>query len=235
LCSEACRQYTSRLRLFNSIPSKRKSSSKRAHKGSQKALSGHVPRPIPSQVHTFRRTYPVAYSVTDTLVHRSVPINLGALPHYSEFTSLFDCYRITHVKMMFLYDQNSSQSVEVAVGVPQVTFIPYLITVNDFDDATPLTALSDYCEYENFKVERMDRPLTISFVPRIASAVYSGGAFTGYSQAPPLAWVDSGSPSVEYYGIKWAVNGNIEGGVGTHQLGTYSIFFTFTIQCKDPR
>jgi hypothetical protein len=41
-------------------------------------------------------------------------------------------------------------------------------------------------------------------VPKVAIASYNG-VFTGYSQNNKPVWVDSGSPSVAHYGIKWAV------------------------------
>jgi hypothetical protein len=170
----------------------------------------------------------------DTLTNRSNAVVLSNLPNYTEFTSLFDAYKISHVKALFIWDMNSAAPVS-AVGGVQTNFIPNLLTVLDNDDATPLASVADYCQYESFKVTRLDRPVTISFVPKVAGAIYAGGAFTGYSRPAVAPWIDAATVNAESYGLKYAVNGGMEGGAGTRQLGELSIYWTYTLQCKDVR
>jgi len=186
-------------------------------------------------VHTFQRTYLATYAVLDTLTNRAATIELNNLPNYAEFTNLFDAYRITKVVARFIYDQNSAQATP-AVGGTQNVFMPSLVTVNDYDDATPLAAITDYVQYETFKVERMDRPIVRTFKPKVAVPAYAGGAFSGYlrgSDASP--WIDAASPNVELYGLKYGVQATMEGGIGTKQMGALSIYWTYTVEAKDTR
>jgi len=190
-------------------------------------------RQVPEhKTHSFKRTYSSVYQVTDTLVNRSVAFTLNSLPTYAEFTALFDTYRITRIDVNFIFDQNSG-NVAASAG-HAASFIPNLLMVNDFDDATALGAITDYEQYESFKISRLDRSLRTTFVPKLAVGAYGGAVFTNYARATGI-WLDSASPAIEHYGIKFGVNGNMEGGVGTLNIGALSIYYTYHFQCCDTK
>lgn len=86
------------------------------------------------------------------------------------------------------------------------------------------------CEYENFQMRRMDKPISIYIRhPKNATTVYAGGAFSGYEQNKRQEWVDCTSPNVEYYGIKYFID-PVFNPAATIPI---DIFYTFYIQCKD--
>lgn len=219
------------------MPRKSKATNKTYHKKkvtfNRKALRTqlHYLRPV-SGVHMFKRTFSTIYAVTDTLANRANIHMLTNIPNSNEFTSLFDQYKIKAVKAKFIFDQNTSSCPNTLPTTNQT--IPNLITVIDRDDGTPLSLITDYEQYESLKIQRLDRPVIRYFKPKLATAVYSGGTFSGYTQSPNV-WVDANSPNVEYYGLKYGINASMEGGTGTKNVGAISIYWTYYIMLRDTR
>lgn len=180
------------------------------------------------KVHQFKRTFRQSYQVLDRLDNRGYAAKLSDLPNYTEFTALFDMYKIHLVKTTVIFDKNSA-SVSTASAT---NFIPNLIWVIDRDDATALGSLTEYEQYDDFKIRRLDKPVKIFWRPKVASAVYSGGAFTGYSSVGQR-WIDCASPSTEHYGLKTGVMGDVEGGAGLNTIGMIHFYHTFYMTLKD--
>jgi len=191
-----------------------------------------VPRPVAAQVHKFKRTYQANYQVADSFIHRGTAFALNLLPNYTEFTALFDAYRIMRIDGLFIYDANSA-GVSSQVGYSP-SYLPNLLLVNDFDDGNALTAVTDYEQYESFRVVRLDQQHRITFIPQIAVGAYGGAVFTNYARQRGI-WLDAASPAVEHYGIKFGVDGSMEGGAGTHNLGTLKIYWTAHLELRDTR
>lgn len=122
---------------------------------------------------------------------------LQYLTAYSEFTALFDQYRITRIETTFM---------------PTITEISalgsftnsYLLTAIDYDDSNAYATLNDALQVATASITPLTKPVTRGFSPRLALAAYSG-TFTSYAQAPPGQWVDCASPGVQHYGLKCAV------------------------------
>lgn len=179
--------------------------------------------------HFFKRTFRSSYGVTDTFTNRANIHMLSNLPNASEFSALFDCYRISKISAKFIYSQNTAVTPTSATN-----FIPSIVYVVDTDDGTPLTDITQYEQYETFKIRRLDRPFTVSVKPKIAQSAYSGGAFSGYVRPVGLKyWCDAASPNIEHYALKYGIRGDIAGGAGTNTLGQIDIYWTYYITCKD--
>jgi hypothetical protein len=133
----------------------------------------------------------------------TTPINLGAngivlssLSNYASYTAIFDSYKIDLVEWKFTLRQAGSSN-----NYPSVVLYP------DWDDSTAPSSIQQAQSHPR-SVAHVLTPMkptcTLSMVPKVAIAS-SNGVFTGYSQNNKPVWVDSGSPSVAHYGIKWAV------------------------------
>jgi len=133
---------------------------------------------------------------------------------------------------IFVFDANAGNVLATATHL--VSFLPNLLMVNDYDDAAALGAVENYEQYESFKICRLDRQVKVSFAPMLAVGAYGGAVFSNYARAKGV-WLDAASPGVEHYGIKYAVDGAMEGGAGTQNIGTLSIYWTFYIECADTR
>jgi len=178
-----------------------------------------------TNTHMFKRTAVTVLTINDNFTHHADPFTLNSLPDYAEFTNLFDQYKICAIKQKFIFDKCSADANSVTSSL-----LPNIYSVLDRDDDTALTAIDDYCQYDTLKMKRINNPFKRYFRPRMATAVYQG-AFTGYAQGGNM-WVDTGSPGVEYYGHKWGIDATMEGGIGSHLLGTIKIFTTYYIKCR---
>lgn len=157
----------------------------------------------------------------------SLYFQLQNLPSYTEFTTLFDQYRIDHVDVTFTYTANSEpQNITAAPAAPLLN----LMTVFDHDDAAIPAGQVAIQQYPSFRCDRMDRVLTRRVYPRVAEAVYNG-TFAGVAniRAP---WLDSAQVNVQHYGVKFVINtSNL--GAGTTVMGNLTIAQKYYLQMRD--
>lgn len=166
-----------------------------------------VPRPMrarPCRGYNFKRTCELANIQTTAQVTPTVfayQFKLSDLPNITEFTSLFDQYRIRAVKLTFYPPSNTAWTSNVT-SMP----IGEFYTVLDFDDAGAPTDVNYLNQYQTLKRTYFNRPHSRYFYPRAAqSGMYStGGVTTGYRSVPNKEWFDCGYPDILYYGLKGA-------------------------------
>jgi len=109
----------------------------------------------------------------------------------SSYTTLFDRYRIIQVNVKFI------QNATTGMAGP-------LYTVLDYDDGNAPTGVATLLNYGTLKITPNGVIDERTFTPRIATAAYSG-SFTSYANLGPMTWIDSASPGVDYFGVKYAV------------------------------
>jgi len=118
----------------------------------------------------------------------------------TEFTSLFDKYKITGIKYKIMYQCN-----DAAVQGSQV--LPIIHYAVDSDDSSTPSTLGAVQERANCKSTVLGNTQVISFFfkPKVATMVYNGVASTGYavSKSP---YINSSYPSVPHYGVKIWMN-----------------------------
>jgi hypothetical protein len=120
-------------------------------------------------------------------------VGLSSLPNPTEFTTLFDQYRISRVQYEFWPLQTEAVNSTTAAT-------PGIITVVDYDDSSSLATLTAALQYPNAKWRSAYKPFVVSFKPHIAAAVYSG-TFTSFMNTKDQ-WIDASSPAVIHYGLK---------------------------------
>jgi hypothetical protein len=152
----------------------------------------------------------------------SIAFALSDLPSSSDFTSLFDQYRIAQVTLKFVPASAQFGPATTATDYPSI------LTVIDLDDDGVPASADTLRQYGTCMTTQnaiyFERVLT----PRFAVAAYSG-AFTSYSQSLPGQWVDCASPNVVHYGVKWATT-PITVASGSYVL--FNIEATYVIQCR---
>lgn len=180
-------------------------------------------------MHYFKRSYFTAFNTYDwPVIHnQGWDFFLSQLPNYTEFTNLYDQYKISRIKVKFIYTANS-QNVTTAAAI---TALPNLLTVIDNNDSAALSTSGDYCQYRSFKIRRLDKPCSVYFKPQFDIAAYSG-AFTSYAQK--TGWIDSNSPNVKHYGLKFAVDPMFYG-AGANVTGRIQCILTYYIKCRHPK
>jgi hypothetical protein len=147
------------------------------------------------RIYTYVRKLDLGYLTPSVTVETdgAYTFSLSALPDSTEFTSLYDTYRITCVKVNF---------VPLFTDTSATVAYPPLMTAIDYDDASS-TALTVLEEYDSALRSATGQFFTRTFTPKVAIAAYSG-AFTSFGQRT-WQWIDAASPSVIHYGLKYAL------------------------------
>jgi hypothetical protein len=107
----------------------------------------------------------------------------------TSFTQCFDRYRVLHIQLQF----NPQVSGPIGGGP--------LITAIDYDDASSPSA--EIQQRDTAMVTPVGQYFERTFTPRCAMAAYAGSTFSGYVNTPSSVWIDSSTPSVQYYGLKY--------------------------------
>ncbi len=121
-------------------------------------------------------------------------VTLNAFSNYTEYTSLFDQYKILELEH-WIEPFETQSSVQALSG----TFTSAI----DVDDANTPTSIAQVQDHQGSLITNGTVGHYHRWKPHMAVAVYSG-AFTSFSNAP-ANWIDSASPAVQHYAIKCAI------------------------------
>lgn len=183
----------------------------------RKRMARRAPRG--PKVHTFKRTAYLSGAITGSTLLDTfgrTGFSLANITNYTEFTALFDMYRINSVRVRFMPRANSAEA-----GTNQG--LVKLFTVLDYDDVSLPTSISQLLQYENVKISNTSRDHVRTMRPKIATAVYQNAVGSGY--APRSGWIDCDYPTVEHYGMKWALQ-QLPAGNQSYDIAiTYSLSF----------
>jgi hypothetical protein len=182
--------------------------------------------PPKDQVYRFVRSYtnPTQVTATATGAGGALAFTLNSVATSSDFTSLFDQYRMVNAVVKF---------VPLAAPLGQSTSstnFPVIYTAIDPDDSTTPASQADLEQYETLQVVPNGQPFQRSLTPKAALAAYSG-VFTSFAQAPQRMWMDCSSDSIQFYGLKWFVPSITT--AGTFNL--YAIEIALTMEFRHPR
>lgn len=187
------------------------------------------PRKIADQLHHFKRTYewgtPIQSGNVD--VHNAFYFQLDQLPNYTEFTNLYDQYKVYSITYTIMPTFNVN--LVTATNTTQLTPVLY---VHDYDDSNALASDTDYYQYSNLKMKRAGSTFKIQLYPKIAGAVYQSAVSTGYSTLPSnKQWIDIAQYQVKHYGIKI----KFPTCFATSNYTTYRALITVHFACRNAR
>lgn len=169
--------------------------------------SSRRPRLSALRTHHFKRTFTLSPIATaTTTVFGAYAFSLSDLPNYSEFTALYDQYRINKLVVRFVPNHNSSE-----VGATKA--LMEFNSVLDFNDQTAPTALTQLYEYANWRMTRGNSIHTRVFSPAVLGVVSTINAtnFTG-DQSKWKQWLATSQTDIEHYGIKYAIGATAAAG-----------------------
>jgi len=154
----------------------------------------------------------------------ALQFSLSQVPNSSEFTALFDQYRIVQVHLRFTPRAQGSTSI---FGF----FRPnYFLTVIDYDDINTVSS-NAALQYPTLQISPTDEPFERTFNPRIAVAAYNGVATTGYANLSNQ-WIDVAYPDVQHFGLKGVIPLTTANALATDVLDCVA---TYTINFRNPR
>jgi len=148
-----------------------------------------------------------------------IGFSLQDVPSYSEFTGLFNAFRIDKVDVTFLYQQTINTS----------TFcFPTLFVSYDANDITIPGTESVMLERANTKVMSFStNRMMINFTVKPNMLAATSGLAVA-AELPKTTWCDTADPSNTFYGLKvWAQNYNttISGNMQIRVLFKYHMSF----------
>lgn len=153
--------------------------------------------------------------------------------NYTEFTSLFDYYKINAVKLQMFYSAN------VHDFTTPGTTLPMFHIANDFDDAQNVETVPKILERVGVRTVQFDATNQngirhyVKPKPALFSSNIDGSGVQGSSVANiPFrdSWFDTASSQIPHYAIKMVYNN--QGRTGSSDLGTVTLFFNVEYQFK---
>jgi hypothetical protein len=162
------------------------------------------------------------YQQAGTTTTGGINFTLSSITDVSSYTTIFDQYKIEMIEV-----RCTPRYTEATLGTPSATAImPRLYTVIDYNDSTVPGSINQLKDYGSCVVTTPGASLVRTIIPQLSTAVYSG-SFTSYMSAN--GWVDTSSPNVQYYGLKYA----IEPGSGSSSLQTYLVDVVYYVAFRN--
>lgn len=124
------------------------------------------------------------------------------LPGATDFTNLYDQYRIKKVNVELWYSANDSI-------VSQPTFpLPLVHVMNDYN-STASQSLDAYLEHPELKTYQLgkEKRISWSFVPRTRGDVLTDNAILSSSANNRAGlWIDTSSANIQYLGVRFYID-----------------------------
>jgi hypothetical protein len=163
-------------------------------------------------------------SQAGTINRYGVSFTLNDVPNTTEFTSMFDQWRISGVEVHLIPRNN----VTTTGSTPSDT-ATYVMTWLDFDNVAFIGAgITDGLQSHTMQIHDCHSRITRKFVPRInlRSTDISGTEASGVSLYE--GWCDSGAAGIAHFGFKVAI-----GGTTSASDVVFDIFTAFHLQFRN--
>lgn len=148
---------------------------------------------------------------------------LSQLPSYTEFTALYDQYRIK--KILVTWYPSSDGDTSSYVGV---TNAPMFHAYRDYDDSSAPTTLADMMQRQGVFTRKFNKPISMTIAPRTLATV---SGVSGAGVGSRTQWLDCADSSLTHYGIKWAISAN----PAATNTFYYNIRYKFFLEFKEVR
>lgn len=164
-----------------------------------------VSRPMNRDIHSFKRMATGGSPITGSVAYipflSGAAFSLSSLVNVSDFSNLFDQYRITYIVVKYWLKIDPSAQAAASASYPR--FFWY----RDYDDSTSPSSLDEMRENGKCKCVVMypNRPVTIAFKPNLLNTLFNSGITSTY-QPVWNTWVDMTNTGTTYYGYKYGID-----------------------------
>jgi len=124
------------------------------------------------------------------------------LPNVTEFTNLFDMYKIVKVGVRAMFSGNSSEPASPTLCLPVVH------QMNDYNSQGAMT-IADYGEHPELKTWQLgqDRNISWSFQPRVRGDLLTiGGVLSSSADNKACPWIDTSTSTIQMLGTRFFLN-----------------------------
>lgn len=195
-------------------------------------------RRLTNRVYSFRRTANLGQltafqdgNITSIGIQAGYSFQLDQVPQFTEFTQLYDQYKLSMVKLEL------RPTVTDMVGVPNQGFTAAsgfypLRTVIDYDDAQAPPNEPFMFQYQNMRTTQPTRVHTRVVRPKFSTRAYATALSDGFR--PSTGFIDCNQPSVPHYGLKvWMDPPPLV--ASTRSTLTYNVYATYYLKFKNVR
>lgn len=195
--------------------------------------SSLAPARIQAAPHTFCRSFHIKEALTSLTGIDYIAAGqsnwMAQLPSASEFSALFDQYKIRKVEWTYCprFTELSQAAASAAVNIA----LPRFYSAVDQDDATIPTSLNQMMQYANLKGTPFNKPVKITYTPSVSTQVYGSLTTTGYA-SKKNQWLDINNLDVSHYGHKVWIELNNVNWSNTFKVDVYC---RITFECKNLR
>lgn len=196
-------------------------------------------RPIRSyikyNIHKFKRScLKLSNASTNTSsggLNIALTFALTDLPSVNEFTTLYDMFKITGIKLSIIWRSSNLSMIET--NNTQGVGMPYMYYAVDRDDATStsITDLREFSKAKRFEFDTGKRVCHIFFKPNTLSENYLTGVTTGYT-INYNKWVDMAQSGMPFWGFKAAIQVPLN---APSVAAYFDVEATYYLAMKDPR
>lgn len=184
---------------------------------------------IKQPVQYFKRTvYLPTWNAPASGADRFTVLNfrLNQLPNVTEFTQLYDQYKICGVKVEVIPQFDTATQTGTGTTPTAQHIVSQNWNVIDYDDTVTPTSINDLLQYQNCKRCPSNRVMKRFLKPKFSDQIFASGAFAGYR--PAKGFIDCTYDNVEHYGMKFCFgNSNL--------TLTYALKMTFYMAFKNVR
>lgn len=170
----------------------------------QKMSKYRKPRGIKQPVQYFKRTAWLPNWLTTTAGADSfVGLNfrLSQVPNVTDFTNLYDQYKICGVKLEVIPQFDNAQ-----VATPATNIVTQNFHVTDYDDSTTPPNMDALMQHQDVKRVPSTRIIKKYIKPCFASQIFNTGITSTYGAR--RGWIDCATPDTEHYGMKFGFTSN---------------------------
>lgn len=191
---------------------------RRIFRGSTRRTS-RIPRRL-NQNTTYRFSriaqYQISTNASTGAATGAFIFSLGELAGLTDFTSLFDFYRIRGVSVTFIPKVTQTTAALAVYG--------NFYWIADYDDATPPT-LGELEQKQGVRYKyAVGRAFKTFLRPKALTNIYNGAASTDAHMVGKQGWINAANTGVPHYGLKWAWNGTNE--------STMDVIVRYYVECK---
>lgn len=146
--------------------------------------------------------------------------SLANIYQSSEFTALFDAYRIRKIVVHFYPTVTQSTTSSANIG--------FLATAIDYDDANAPSSMSQVLQYENACVVPFYKEHHRKIYPRINQGALAGGTLNACVSGSGGQWLDIAYNNVSHFGLKIALSQSL----GASDLFGFRVVFDYFLEFK---
>lgn len=204
----------------------------------RRVMRGRIGRRMPPRVHRFKRMCKldnISASITNLGVGSGISLayqfTLDSLPNYTEFTNLYDLYKINGIKLTFV--PSASEYINSTTsGTANQNGFQRFASVLDFDDTSTPVNENELLQYSSLKQTPGWATHSRYFKPRVNTVVEGivGATLASSSTAPK--WISTANPEVEHLGVKIFVPPPIAGSSVSAAI-TYTVYATYYVSCRN--